>query len=127
MISCLPSPLILHLSILGALASQSVQNRYLQIYCVTSILEKAKLILLPEAWVKCNCTRRFHVTSNEGASEAAVQLGNLDLVKVALHPVQVVTNPVHGQTLSGCQSSFYHSFDVDQGYRVENKFKVYNK
>jgi len=62
----------------------------------------ARLPVGPEedavARVEGDGARALHVAGDQRPPEAAVEFGHLDLVQVALHPVQVLAHPVHGQT-----------------------------
>ena len=58
---------------------------------------------------------RRHSAGNEGSSETSVQSRNLDLVEVALHPVQVPTDPVDRQALGRLEAVLDDRPDVGQG------------
>lgn len=73
----------------------------------------------PQAGVYGQRSRMLHTTGNQSGSHLAIQLGHLDLIQVAVYPVQVSCNPIHRESLWGGQAVLNHNFHP--GYTYENK------
>ena len=53
----------------------------------------------------------LHASGNQRGPHVPVELGHLDLVQVAVDPVQFPCDPVHGQALRGGQAVLHHHLD----------------
>jgi len=69
---------------------------------------------LPVAGVQGDGPRVLHLAGQKRGPHGAVQLGHLDLVQVALHPVDVAGDPVHRQALGGGQAVLDHHVEAGQ-------------
>lgn len=59
---------------------------------------------IPLPWVKSDGPWMLHASGNQGGAHISVKLGHLNLVQIAVNPVQFVRNPVHSQALRGGQT-----------------------
>lgn len=69
---------------------------------------------LPIAGVQGDGTGMLNVPSQQRGPHGAVQLGHLNLVQVALHPVDIASDPVHSQALGGGQPVLDHHLEAGQ-------------
>lgn len=79
------------------------------------ITNRARVYSSPVTWVKGDGSWMLHLSSEERCAHGAVKLGHLDLVQIALHPVDVSGNPVHSQTLWSGQTILDHHLKTGQG------------
>lgn len=63
----------------------------------------------------------LHLPGQQRGAHGAVQPGHLDLVQVALHPVDVPCDPVHGQALGSGQAVLDHHLEAGQGWGRHTK------
>lgn len=81
------------------------------------------------ARIERNCARTLHVACYKSTPKAAVDARHFDLIQIAVHPVQIATDPVDGQTLGCAEARLYDSFDVldglaDDGATVWRKMEL---
>lgn len=73
----------------------------------------------PISGIQCNRPWVLDVTCQQGGPKSPIQLGHLDLVQVALDPIDVACDPVYGQALGGGQTVLNHHLKTGQGWRRE--------
>lgn len=67
------------------------------------------------ARIERNRSRTVHVAGDERPSETAIDASDFDLIEIAVHPVEIVSDPVDGQTFGGRQTGLDDGFDVLDG------------
>lgn len=53
----------------------------------------------------------LHASGDQRGAHVPIQLGYLDLVQVAVDPVEFPSDPVHGKTLRGGKAVLHHNLD----------------
>lgn len=53
----------------------------------------------------------LHASSDQSGAHVSIKLGHLDLIQIAVDPVEFSGDPVHGQALRGGQTVLHHHFD----------------
>lgn len=66
---------------------------------------------VPLPWVKSDGPWMLHASSNQCRAHIPVELGHLNLVKIAVNPVEFTRNPVHSKTLWGGQTMLHNHLD----------------
>lgn len=59
---------------------------------------------IPLPWVESDGPWMLHASGDQCGAHITVQFGHLDLVQIAVDPVQFPCNPVHSQALWGGQT-----------------------
>lgn len=66
---------------------------------------------VPLPWVESDGPWMLHASSDQRGAHVSIKLGNLDLIQIAVDPVEFSGDPVHGQALRGGQTVLHHHFD----------------
>lgn len=52
-------------------------------------------------WVKSDGPWMLHASSDQRGAHVSIKLGNLDLIQIAVNPVEFSGDPVHSQAFRG--------------------------
>lgn len=66
---------------------------------------------VPLSRVESDGPRMLHPSGYERSAHVSVKLGHLDLVQIAVDPVQLPSDPVHSQTLRSGQAVLHDHLD----------------
>lgn len=75
-------------------------------FCMCELLRN-----VPLARVERDGPRMLHAPGDQRGAHISVKLSHLDLVQIAVNPVQLPCDPVHSQALRGGQSVLHHHFN----------------
>lgn len=62
---------------------------------------------IPLPWIESDGPWMLHASGNQCGAHISVKFGHLDLVQIAVDPVQLPCNPVHSQALRGGQAMLH--------------------
>lgn len=53
----------------------------------------------------------LHASSDQSGAHISIKLGYLDLIQIAVDPVEFASDPVYSQALRGSKTMLHHHFD----------------
>lgn len=75
---------------------------------------------IPLPWVKSNGPWMLHASGNQCGTHISIKLGHLNLVQIAINPVQFPCNPVHSQALWCGQAMLHNHLNSSHTWNTKN-------
>lgn len=73
---------------------------------------------IPLPWVKSDGPWMLHASGNQCGAHISIKLGHLNLVQIAVNPVQFPCNPVHSQALWGGQAVLHNHLNSGHSWKT---------
>lgn len=75
---------------------------------------------IPLSWIKSDGPWMLHASGNQCGAHISIKHGHLNLVQIAVNPVQFPCDPVYCQALRGGQTMLYHHLNSSHSWNTTN-------